>query len=359
MNITFLIGNGFDVGIGMKSRFKDFFPIYQENSCKKEERIRKFSDVIGSDYDTWADFECALGQYTLKFNNETKQDFIAQVKDFENDFIEYLKHNEMTLVFDDEVGDLMVNALVQFYDSKNLAPESSAAIRKVYSTHGAENHTYNFINFNYTFTLEKCLKTISDDVVRTRRSGNVEKVDKIGQVVHVHGNCELYPIIGVNDKSQIANKELAEDGMFCRYIVKPLLNQFLRQGNDANTTNIINQSTIICVYGMALGETDKKWWNLLIKWLNGNSERQLVVYEYDNKYTTSTQFGWLEKEDLIINKLAQYSGVGNDIEKLRSRIHIAIHKNIFSMRLSMRSDEEMDQLYNEIIMDQMMNDVLG
>ena len=29
VKITFLIGNGFDVGVGMNSRFKDFFPIYQ------------------------------------------------------------------------------------------------------------------------------------------------------------------------------------------------------------------------------------------------------------------------------------------------------------------------------------------
>ena len=27
MKITFLIGNGFDVGVGMNSRFKDSFPI--------------------------------------------------------------------------------------------------------------------------------------------------------------------------------------------------------------------------------------------------------------------------------------------------------------------------------------------
>ena len=153
------------------------------------------------------------------------------------------------------------------------------------------------------------------------------------------------------------NKDLAEDGVFCRYIVKPLLNQFLRQGNDANTTSIIKQSTIICVYGMALGETDKKWWKLLIEWLNGSAERQLVVYEYDDKYNTSTQFGWLEKEDLIINKLAQYSEMGEDIEKLRSRIHIAIHKNIFSMRLRMRTEEEMNELYDEMIVDKLMSEL--
>lgn len=36
MNITFLIGNGFDVGMGMKSRFSDFFPKYCADSIDKE-----------------------------------------------------------------------------------------------------------------------------------------------------------------------------------------------------------------------------------------------------------------------------------------------------------------------------------
>lgn len=358
MNITFLIGNGFDVGIGMKSRFKDFFPVYQKNTYEKEERIKRFADEIGSDYDTWADFEVALGKYTLKFNNETKQDFIEQVKDFEKDFIEYLISNEMRLKFDESIESLMKKALTQYYDLKNLAPESNATIRKVYSTRSADNHMYNFINFNYTFTLEKCLNTISQEVVCKRKNGNAEKVDRIGKIVHVHGNCDLYPIIGVNDKSQIANKELAEDETFCRYIVKPLLNQLLRQGNDTSATNIISQSTIICVYGMALGETDKKWWELLIKWLSGNPERQLVVFDYDDKYSTATQFGWLEKEDSIINKLALYSEMGNNIEKMRSRIHIAVHKNVFSLKLPTRSEKEMNELYEKMAMLRMMDEIL-
>lgn len=358
MNITFLIGNGFDVGIGMKSRFKDFFPVYQKNACEKEESIRSFSDEIGSDYDTWADFEVALGKYTLKFNTETKQVFIEQVKDFEKDFIEYLMNNEMKLKIDGSIESSMKNALMQYYDLKNLAPESNETIKKVYYAHSLENYVYNFVNFNYTFTLEKCLKTISQNVVCRRKHGNVEKVDRVGKIVHVHGNCDLYPIIGVNDKSQIANKELAEDEEFCRYIVKPLLNKLLRQGNDTSATNIISQSTIICIYGMALGQTDKKWWELLIKWLNGNQERQLVIFDYDNKYTTLTQFGWLEKEDSILNKLAQYSENEIDIEKMRSRIHIAVHKNIFSLKLPTRSEEEMNELYEEMVMDRLMNEIL-
>ena len=67
LNITFLIGNGFDIGMGMKSRFKDFFPIYELLSKNKEPEIKQLSDEIDGNHETWADFEAKLGEYTLKF----------------------------------------------------------------------------------------------------------------------------------------------------------------------------------------------------------------------------------------------------------------------------------------------------
>lgn len=53
MNITFLIGNGFDVGMGMKSRFSDFFPKYCAESVDKEESLRALSKDIEEHQDDW------------------------------------------------------------------------------------------------------------------------------------------------------------------------------------------------------------------------------------------------------------------------------------------------------------------
>ena len=336
MNITFLIGNGFDIGIGIKSRFKDFFPIYQHKSLKKEEKIKRLSEEISENYETWADFELALGEYTTKFDVETKKDYIDQIKDFEKEFIAYLKENEEKIKFEEKesVAKYIKKALTEYYFSENLDFESSEMLKELYKKKSIENHNYNFINFNYTSTLEKCLNTIPQKVVEKRKIGVVEVVDKIGKVIHIHGKCDNYPIIGVNDASQIANKVLKDDKNFTRYIVKPSINMFLRQGNDQNATRIINESTIICIYGMSLGETDKKWWELLVKWLNQSPSRQLIIFEYDKDYTMSTPFGRIEKEDLIMDKLKYYNAESNiNVESLRQRIHIAVHKNIFGMSL--------------------------
>ena len=106
--------------------------------------------------------------------------------------------------------------------------------------------------------------------------------------------------------------------------------------------------TIICVYGMSLGATDKKWWHNILSWLNNNGERQLVIFDYDNKYTQSNQFNWLEKEDALIDKLSQYS-TGVDVEKLRSRIHIAVHKNIFEIDLAKQKREAYELAIDKVL----------
>ena len=353
MNITFFIGNGFDIGMGINSKFKDFYPIYQAQSLEKEDRIRMLSENIKSDYDTWSDFETALGKYTSKFDIDNKQDFIDQAKDFERDFVDYLKVQEGMLSFSNtkEISNTIVKALTQYYYNGNLPVESANVFSKIYTSHNRENHNYYFINFNYTQTLKKCISTLENNIVSKRKYGNsAECVDRIIKIVDIHGQIGLNPIIGVNDTEQIENKALAKDRRFTRYIVKPTLNQLLRNGNDAAAEEVIAQSNIICIYGMSLGATDKKWWNAILAWLSKSTERQLVFFDYDKNYSNADQFGRLEKEDSLIDKLVKYNISNNvDVEALRPRIHIAINKNIFEMDLAKEQRELYDRAIEALI----------
>jgi len=99
---------------------------------------------------------------------------------------------------------------------------------------------------------------------------------------------------------------------------------------------------------MSLGETDKDWWNRVLTWLNANSSRQLVIFVYDKDFRMSTHLDWIEKEDSIIDRLAEFpSDKKFDIESLRSRIHIAVQKNIFELDLRRHLEEErlLQELY--------------
>lgn len=331
MNITFLIGNGFDVGMGMHSKFSDYFPIYIEDSKDKVKSLKDFADEIAEDEEKWSVFEKQLGVYTNKFSLETKYELIEQVQDFELGFIDYLKKEEEHLDIEN-IQNFSYNfskALSDFYLNDNLPYGSAEAIKNVFSGNKSSAHNYNFINFNYSNVLDRCLLTVENGVVKKRSVGGNEKKDIIKENVHVHGKYGVYPMMGVNDSSQISNKELAKDTEFISNFVKPLINERIRMGFHAKAKKLIDESTIICVYGMALGETDKIWWKNIVNWLVTNSTRHLVIFDYDEEYTMNSQFAWIKKENTYINKLGNLSGVS--VESVRSRIHLAVHKNIFSI----------------------------
>ncbi len=353
VNITFLIGNGFDVGVGMNSKFKDFFPIYQVNSIDKAPEIRQLAENIGEDHETWADFESALGDYTEKFTAKTKGTLLSQVKDFEEEFISYLKDQENLLAFEEnkkEIENVMCTALFGYVTTETFSLGDFESLNNLYKGNSTGTFVHNFINFNYTNVLKKCLKYVPKNVISDNKYSNFHRDDKIGNIVHVHGDFSTYPIIGVNDISQIKNKELASDPRFVKRFVKPTMNQNLKTNNDAKAMSLIDNSTIVCVYGMSFGKTDKKWWSKLIAWLSASSGRHLVIFSYDKDYKALTPYEKFDKEDSIIDLFDEYCANSSiNIEKIRDRIHIAIHKNIFEIDLMKQHNEVFDMAVEKVL----------
>ena len=71
MNITFLIGNGFDINLGLKTRYTNFYPYYLEKY--PEEMIAKLSEaLIGSSESTDDDGTEETVEETTEV--ETKED---------------------------------------------------------------------------------------------------------------------------------------------------------------------------------------------------------------------------------------------------------------------------------------------
>lgn len=82
MNITYLLGNGFDVNLGLKTRYKDFYTFYCNLPLKEEsEAVMEFRKAIEKEHENWSDLEESLGRYTNK---------IKTIEDFK------LIHNDVT-----------------------------------------------------------------------------------------------------------------------------------------------------------------------------------------------------------------------------------------------------------------------
>lgn len=115
-------------------------------------------------------------------------------------------------------------------------------------------------------------------------------------------------------------------------LVKPRQNQIIRMNYDYNATRVINQSKIICVYGMSIGETDKKWWELIMNWLQGNPDRHLIVLKHEAE--KRQVFRWRRFVDRTREYLFMYGGVSSEKRaSLESQIHVDVDRDIFSMDL--------------------------
>ena len=345
MQIKFLIGNGFDIGLGMKSRFSDFFPVYIQQAEGKEKTLKDFAEEIDEHCEEWSYFEEQLGKYASKFTVDNKDVMREQVTDFSAQFTQYLSQEENKLNYDDgKIASTMTKALTNFYSLDNLAKGSHEAVAGTMKKNPSNGRMYNFLLFNYTDCLEKCLAHFNERIVQERNVAGIAVKDCIGEILHIHGKINECPIMGVNDKSQIENESLAEDEEFKSLFVKPEVNFELKTQVERDGKQIIDNSDVICVYGMSLGKTDKLWWKKLVEWLRADAKHQLVIFLYDDKCATKTQFNIINRRTHTSNTLKEYSEYqADDFEKLKQRIHIAINKNIFEMPLRIPEKKNVEQ----------------
>ena len=66
MNITFLIGNGFDRNLGLATAYSDFIKEYKKVEGTTE-TLQKFNKHIKENEEMWSVAEIALGKFTEEF----------------------------------------------------------------------------------------------------------------------------------------------------------------------------------------------------------------------------------------------------------------------------------------------------
>jgi hypothetical protein len=327
MNILFMIGNGFDLGMGLKTKFTDFFPEYEKINKSNDPAIVDFKQKIKENYETWADFEIALGRYASKFKT-FPSDFAKTVmshchEDFVDAFADYLEEQQSQLHYDSkasEIATVFERSILRFHET--LCDESKKAFQKLYDVN-RNQRVCNFITFNYTEVLGRCLKFISPTPHR-----------RIGEVLHIHGTLKDGMLIGVDNPSQIENDELNKDDEFVSLLSKPLTNSALGNFNNANAKKLINDSSIICIFGMSLGKTDKTWWREVGQWLLGKPERQLVVLNYVPNYNKRLPRKTIESENQIRERFFEAAELAKaEREVCKKRIHVGINTDVFKITL--------------------------
>lgn len=94
--------------------------------------------------------------------------------------------------------------------------------------------------------------------------------------MHVHQDLNTGIIMGVNDKSQIANEVFRKSFDISSMMVKPFINEEFAAGNDEKSVELINGADIIILFGTSFGDTDRKWWDIIARSVNDRGQR--IVY---------------------------------------------------------------------------------
>lgn len=314
-----------DLNVGLKTSYNDFYAYYT-----KKHPDDLLAKEIRRNIDSWSDLEFELGQFTRQISPQRKEEFWSSEENMENELAKYLEREVEKIHLEDmgtreKTESEMFRSLTGFYKKNKEDIESLKSILE----DGNNIKEYSFINFNFTDTLERCL-----DILGERFHPVQISLYEKQKALHIHGSirdCSI--VLGVNDESQIANKNFRDSESKLR-LIKSYINDDYGNTRTRDAHAIINRSDIICVFGMSLGKTDQTWWQYLVEWILKDHSRKLVIFtKEDGEYNVKKKT--LQKEREIRKKFFDNGNIPDDMcaSIPNEQIYVVINAELFCINL--------------------------
>lgn len=326
-----MIGNGFDINLGLKTTYSEFIESYLRTESKNEQ-IDAFKSLIRKEIKenpaTWADAEMAFGKLTDAFSDKPNPGLYFNMcqEDFCNALSEYLNKQQSRLT------DELLNENQSKINSINKALEGIAdALRPVQRdtimqelNNSGQGFDIYILDFNYTNTVEKMLGA-SKSPWGTRIWNNASFNNRMFGVTHPHGTIDQDMVFGVNDISQISCPEIFnDDEINLNAFIKEKTNEMNGEYLEEKTVELLSNSDAIYIYGMSLGETDKRWWERIIKLMKEKTHLCVIVYDYEAPLPGVINSGYERRKRKVQDLMLSYdqSLSAEDGDRLRERIFI-------------------------------------
>lgn len=337
MNITFILGNGFDIQLGLQSRYSDFLREYVKIDPHDDDSIAEFKQYLAQNLtqELWSDAEKGMGVYLGQFSDATIETYNERIEDFESKLAEYLKRQQDRCSYSEskKISERFKDFLFNSFADALASRGNELGIFK------REDNTFRFISFNYTNLLENikqcCIS--NSNTIRTRSVQGATCSDYWGKIIHVHGILDDQIIMGVNDESQLDLSGGVTPTDELRWeLIKPILNQDSRN-YDALAKKAISISDIIAIYGVSYGDTDKLWWEEIIDWLKQGEKHKLVLFVRDKPAPYNPILGWKElkyekeKREEMLKKLG-VAGSNPDFGILTEQMYIILNTTRLNLR---------------------------
>jgi len=336
MNITFLIGNGFDINLGLKTRYIDFYKYYVKTESTTS-AIKRFKDEINNFIKKdchkedesaidWRDLEVAIGKWTVNLNAEDVHPLYVDIID---SLKAYLVSEFRT--FDADAFDRQ-DFFKYLLDpgKKNYPRIQKEEIRQFYNSFAGAD-LINVISFNYTRTIEM----LSGFDGRRLTVGNniVGHSTIIDSVFHIHQTLDDEEIlVGLDNVSQLANESFQTNSHICNLLVKPKTNSLLGTGVDRDCEQVIANTNLFVLFGSSSGITDMKWWRAVCYRLQQGNTRMLFFVHHPTPQTHPNLNKDINTERAIKDFISN-AGLKSDVlyDVIYPRCYVSFSRDMFRL----------------------------
>lgn len=328
MHILYLLGNGFDLNLGLKTSYKDFYDSYKAEKSDNE-NINLLKKNISNNYKNWSDLELALGHYTEEL--KTLDEFDEVFEDIGEKLADYLIEQENNFEPETVDKDKFLNNLV--LPENALLPADRNAIRSFKQKYSNTHWAMDIYTFNYTRIIEKILGDNNKNIKITNPLYPNSQIH-LREIQHIHGYTDDRMVMGVNDISQLKNKSFHNNQDVLEAIIKEKCNKAYRHTIDNQLKQKINTASLICIFGSSIGDTDNMWWELIGERLK--REIPLIIFTkgeevisprigYKNSRTERRMRNYFLKKTKLTKE---------EREKVSNNIYVALDSSMFKEIIS-------------------------
>jgi len=256
LNILYIIGNGFDLNIGLKTSYQDFYEYYKSIKSPNDD-VDNLKRQLIHQFRNWADLELALGVYTKEL--KSLQEFDNIYDDIIENLGHYLETQEKRFEPRERDREIFFENLVRPENHLQAAYQRKIRDRKNEFT---KVHWHiDIFTLNYTTVIEKIVgQTGSVDIGHHLAKGLQVY---LREIKHIHGKVDQSMVLGVNDLSQLKNIGFHDNQNVTEAIIKERYNKASRHTIDEQFKDSIKKADLICIFGTSIGDTDKIWWELV------------------------------------------------------------------------------------------------
>ncbi len=319
--ITFIFGNGLDLGLEMKTKYTDVYDDYIKSQSSSDiiaHFKKELKSKANNNYENWSDFEMGMASYAKTL--ETENELVECVRDFKGFMVKHLEKENKKIL--EQFGNIANNrafhqevnrSFNEFYHG--LIPNDITQIKSVI---GENTIVRNYITFNYTMSLEAILN------INFKSSLIYENTP-----IHIHGKLGEDVVLGVDDPDQLMEIKYKITKKGERAFIKTLFNKQFDNTRVENARKAIMDSSIICVYGFSMGESDNSWVWLISDWLEKDKNHHLVFYKHNTPIIDPHNYDQImDVEDEIKVQLLKKLQIDDD--SVLEQIHIPIGKKLFN-----------------------------